>query len=156
MESTISAETHIYLLRDDKMEIKEYPQYQLYLLTQNLLMFKEQILPENCDEWCINATIINRAYYSSYLYCLLWLGKIKKFSPKPPWKFKKKEKRMGEHKQVRDALYDFGEEDTHDELKKLTSLRKKADYNPYSNISPEEVDGAIEHMEKIFKQLEFQ
>ena len=138
------------------MEIKKYPQYQLYLLTLNLSKLKEQILPKNCDEWCVNATIINRAYYSSYLYCLLWLKEIKKFSPKPPWKFKKKEKRMGEHKQVRKALYNLGENDIHKELKKLTSLRKKADYNPYSNIYPEEVDEAIEHMEKIFNQLEFQ
>ena len=59
------------------MEIEGYPQFQLYLLTLNLLMLKDQIVPKNCDEWCVNATIINRAYYSSYLYCLLWLKKIK-------------------------------------------------------------------------------
>lgn len=107
------------------MEIEGYPQFQLYLLTLNLLMLKDQIVPKNCDEWCVNATIINRAYYSSYLYCLLWLKKIKRFEPKPPWTFEKKEKRIGEHKQVRDALYDFGEEDIKKELSDLASLRKK-------------------------------
>ena len=107
------------------MEIEGYPQFQLYLLTLNLLMLKDQIVPKNCDEWCVNATIINRAYYSSYLYCLLWLKKIKRFEPKPPWTFEKKEKRIGEHKQVRDALYDFGEEDIKKELSDLASLRKR-------------------------------
>ena len=138
------------------MEIEGYPQFQLYLLTLNLLMLKDKIVPKNCDEWCVNATIINRAYYSSYLYCLLWLKKIKRFEPKPPWTFEKKEKRIGEHKQVRDALYDFGEEDIKKELSDLASLRKKADYEPFYDISSKEVNDAIEHMERIFRQLEFQ
>ena len=138
------------------MNIEECHQFQLYLLTLNLLMMKEQILPENCDEWCVNATIINRAYYSSYLYCLLWLNEVKKFKPKAPWEFKKMEKRIGEHKQVRDALYCFGKEKVKKELNDLASLRKKADYDPSSNLSLKEVNSAIEHMEEIFKQLEFQ
>ena len=68
----------------------------------------------------------------------------------------KKEKRIGEHKQVRDALYDFGEEDIKKELSDLASLRKKADYEPFYDISSKEVNDAIEHMERIFRQLEFQ
>lgn len=138
------------------MNIELYPQYQLYLLTLNLLSLKEQIVPENCDEWCVNATIINRAYYSSLLYCELWLEDVKNFKPKAPWDFKKKEEIMGEHKQVRDALFDFGQKITQKELSNLASLRKKADYDPFCDISPEEFDEAIEHMENIFKQLEFQ
>ncbi|MBR5503436.1 MAG: hypothetical protein IKV87_03175 [Methanobrevibacter sp.] len=138
------------------MNIKESHQFQLYLLTLKIFILKEQILPENCDNWCINATIINRAYYSSYLYCELWLEKVKKFKPKPPWKFKKSKKRIGEHKQVRDALYNFGEEEVEQELRNLAYLRKKADYNPYSNITAEELEDAIGHMKKIFSQLEFQ
>ena len=138
------------------MKIENYPQWQLYLLTLNLFILKEQILPESCDEWCINATIINRAYYSSYLHCLQWLKEVKHFKPKPPWKIKKKEKRIGEHKQVRKALYKFGEEKIKKELNDLAILRKKADYNPFSSISSQEVNDAIEHMEKIFGQLEFE
>ena len=138
------------------MKIEEYPQWQLYLLTLNLLLLKEQIIPENCDEWCVNATIINRAYYSSYHYCLLWLKDVKNFEPKAPWKIKEKGKRMGEHKQVRTALYRFGEEKIKKELSDLATLRKKADYNPFNNISSKEVNQAIEHMEKIFGHLEFQ
>lgn len=86
------------------MNIELYPQWQLYLLTLNLLMMKEQILPKNCDEWCVNATIVNRAYYSSLLYCELWLEDVKNFKPKAPWDFEEDEEKMGEHKQVRKAL----------------------------------------------------
>ena len=138
------------------MDIEEYPQLQLYFLTLNLLMLKEHIIPENCSEWCVNATIINRAYYSSYLHCLFWLKKFKDFKPKPPWKIKEKKRRMGEHKQVRIALYRFGEKKAHKELKKLASLRNEADYNPSRKISPKDVDNAIGHMKKIFNQLEFE
>ena len=140
----------------DNMDIEKYPQYQLYLLTLNLFMLKEQIIPKDCDEWCINATIINRAYYSSYLYCQLWLKEIKNFKAKAPWEFSKNEKRIGEHKQVRKALYNFGEKKSHKVLKKLASLRKKADYDPFSDISHKELNDAIQHMEEIFKELEFQ
>ena len=63
---------------------------------------------------------------------------------------------MGEHKQVRKALYRFGEKEPHKELKKLASLRNKADYEPFKNISSQEVDDAIGHMEEIFKHLEFE
>ena len=43
------------------MDITKYPQFQLYLLTIHLLMLKNQLIPKNCDERCINSTIINRA-----------------------------------------------------------------------------------------------
>ena len=44
------------------MDITKYPQFELRLLTLNLLNLKTQILPQNCDEGCVNATIINRAF----------------------------------------------------------------------------------------------
>ena len=147
---------HLSFSRGDLMNIELYPQYQLYLLTLNLLMLKEQIIPENCDEWCVNATIINRAYYSSLLYCELWLEDVKNFKPKAPWEFENPEEIMGEHKQVRKALYQFGQKNVQKELSELGILRNKADYNPFSDISPKEVKDAIEHMNEIFKQLEFQ
>ncbi len=138
------------------MNIEKYPQFQLYLLTLNLLILKEQIIPENCDEWCVNATIINRAYYSSYLYCELWLKEIKDFKAKAPWEFSKNKKIMGEHKQIRKALYRFGEEEVQEKLSDLALLRKKADYKPFSNISHEELYDAIENMKEIFCQLKFE
>ncbi|MBO6124120.1 MAG: hypothetical protein J6P09_09810 [Methanobrevibacter sp.] len=44
------------------MDITKYPQFELYLLTLNLLRFKNQLIPIDCDERCINSTIINRAF----------------------------------------------------------------------------------------------
>ena len=151
-----SVEMHIFYIKGDWMNIETYPQFHLYLLTLNIFMLKEDILPENCDERCVNATIINRAYYSSYLFCLLWLKCVKKFKPKAPWEFKKDEHITGEHKQVRNALYDFGEEEIQNELIDLAALRKKADYEPFADISQKEVNDAINHMEEIFKHLKFE
>lgn len=65
-------------------------------------------------------------------------------------------KEMGEHKQVRKALYRFGQKTAQKELSKLAFLRNMADYNPFCDISSQDVDEAISHMEKIFKQLELQ
>ena len=118
-------------------------------------MLKNQIIPKKCNERCVTATIINRAYYSSYLYCELWLKEIKNFKAKAPWKLGKN-KKMGEHKQVRKALYRFGEEEVQQKLSNLAKLRKKADYEPFSDISLEELNEAIENMEEIFSQLKFQ
>ena len=135
------------------MNINKYPQYQLHLLTLHLLGIQDILLPKNCDERCVEATIINRAYYSSYLYCELWLEKTHGFKVKHPWEFKKGEKRIGEHKQVRNALDKYGEKDIENQLKKLAKLRKKADYYPYRKITPKDVNNAIRHMKKIFSHL---
>lgn len=137
------------------MDITKYPQFQLYLLTLQMLMLKNQLIPENCDERCVNASIINRAYYSSYLYCQLWLEDIKNFKIKHPWDFKENEERIGEHKQVREALKDFGEKNMKTELYDLFKLRQKADYDPFIDITPQEVSDAINHMKKIFNHLKF-
>ena len=98
------------------MDLSKYPQYQLYLLTLHMLMLKNQLIPKNCDEWCVNASIINRAYYSAYLYSKLWLEDVKNFKIKHPWDFKDNEDRIGEHKQVREALKTFGEKNMKTEL----------------------------------------
>ena len=41
------------------------------------------------------------------------------------------------------------------ELQKLFKLRKKADYDPFIDITSEEVPNAVHHMEKIFNHLKF-
>ena len=138
------------------MNLTKFPQYQLYLLTLKLKVMKTRLLRENCDERCVNATIITRAYYSSYLYCELWLKKMKQFKTKHPWEFKPEERIVGEHKQVRDALLEFGEENMRDELKELASLRRTADYKPYRKITSQDVNESIEHMKTIFNHLKFE
>lgn len=131
------------------MEISKYPQFQLYLLTLNLLMLKNQLIPENCDEWCVNSSIINRAYYSAYLYCELWLEDMKNFKVKHLWDFEDDEERIGEHKQVREALDNFRKENMKTELKDLFKLRRKADYEAFVDITSKEVNAAINHKKNL-------
>lgn len=86
------------------MDIAKYPHYQLYLLTLHLLMLKDQLVPDSCENRCIDSTIINRAYFSSYLFCGLWLEDVKKFKP-TPLEMMNIEERISEHLQIRNALY---------------------------------------------------
>ena len=137
------------------MDITKFPQYELYLLTLNLLMLKNQLIPDNCGDRCINSTIINRAYISSYLFCELWLDYVKKFKTTPINEFGDDEKKISEHVQVRNALFNFGEKIAEEKLSKLAGLRKKEDYNPFVDLTSREVSDAIDYMEKIFNQLKF-
>ena len=137
------------------MDITKFPQYELYLLTLNLLMLKNQLIPDNCGARCINSTIINRAYISSYLFCELWLDYVKKFKTTPINEFGDDEKKISEHVQVRNALFNFGEKIAEEKLSKLAGLRKKEDYNPFVDLTSREVSDAIDYMEKIFNQLKF-
>ena len=138
------------------MDIRKYPQFQLYLLTLKLLSLKSRLIPDGCDDRSINSTIINRAYFSSYLFCELWLDDVMNFRPIPINEFKSKEERISEHVQVRNALKDFGKNIIGYKLSKLSELRKKADYEPYTDLTPTDVSDAINHMEQIFNHLKFE
>lgn len=137
------------------MNISKYPQFQLYLLTLKLLMLRNQLIPDGCDERCINSTIINRAYFSSYLFCQLWLEDVKNFRAVPIKELPVSE-RISEHLQVRNALFNFGERRIKEELVKLAGLRKKADYDPFMDLTHNDVSDAIHHMEMIFSHLKFE
>lgn len=63
--------------------------------------------------------------------------------------------RISEHLQIRNALYNFGEKRVRSDLTKLASLRKKADYNPFVDLTPKDVSDAIGYMNSIFNHLEF-
>ena len=138
------------------MDITKYPQFQLYLFTLNLLRLKSLLIPKDCDDRCINSTIINRAYFSSYLFCVFWLEYVKNFRPMPLKGFKSKEERISEHVQVRNALKDFGKKTIGYKLSKLSELRKKADYDSYVDLTPNDVSDAVNHMEQIFNRLKFE
>lgn len=137
------------------MNLTKYPQFHLYLLTLHLMLMRPQLLPKNCDERCVNATIINRAYYSSYLYCALWLEDLKKFKPVASWEFEDDEIKISKHKQIRNALSNYDELKISSELQDLFNLRFKADYEPFVDISDDEVDDALYHMKYIFNHLKF-
>ena len=138
------------------MDITKYPQFQLYLLTLRLLRLKDQLIPNDCDERCINSTIINRAYLSSYLFSELWLDYVKNFRPIPLREFDDDEEKVSEHLQVRNALYNFGEKRMKKELSQLAGLRQKADYDPFIDLTPTDVSNAIYHMEQNFNHLKFE
>ena len=137
------------------MDIKKYPQFHLHQLTLRLLELKQQLLPENCDMRCVNSTIINKAYYSSFLFCELWLDYEKKFKPLKPWEFDDEDEKISEHKQIRNALYNFDEDKMGSKLNDLFKLRRKADYDPFMDISQNEVEDAIKYMKTIFNNLKF-
>ena len=137
------------------MNITKYSQFHLYLLTLHFLRIKNQLIPENSDERWAYGTIINRAYYSSYLYSELWLEKVHHFKVKHPWEFKKGQKRIGEHTQIRDALETFGKGNVKTRLRDLAKLRKKADYFPDEKISEDDLTNAIKYMNYIFNNLKF-
>ena len=69
----------------------------------------------------------------------MWLDYEKQFKILEPWEFDDGEDIISEHKQVRRALFNFGKTSTGHELSKLASLRKKADYEPFIDITAVEV-----------------
>ena len=131
-----------------------YPQYQLYLFTEKLSSDKENLIPMNCDSRCVDSTIINRAYYSSYLYALEWLEDQHNFKLKMSFEFMHNEQVISEHKQVINALkkHDLKCGNRLSEIKKLRNI---SDYKPYEKISSKEVEVSVEYMEYIFNNLRF-
>lgn len=137
------------------MDITKYPQYELYSFAELLFLKKDDLIPEKCNCRCVYSTIINRCYYSSYLYSLEWLFEKFGFKPRPPEDFDKNERFITGHKQVRDALKEKNFSAISYELADLAILRKKADYDPFLDISDDELSDAMESMGIIFEKLSF-
>ena len=137
------------------MNIKKSPQYDLYTFTKFIHHNKEKLVPSTCENRCLYGTIINRCYYSSYLYALFWLEDQCKFRLKEPFEFDDDEEFITGHRQVRLALKEKGLAVLSSELLSLLNLRKKADYDPLIDISVDEVSDAIDGMELIFSKLVF-
>lgn len=134
--------------------IKKSPQYDLYRLTKKLFLNKDKLVPKNADNRCIDSTIINRAYYSSYLLAEEWLRDKFNFKVKHPLDFDNGEKVISEHEQIKFELirhcYKAG-----DYLYKLGKLRIKADYNPFMDLTDQEVSISIKLLDSIFDNLKF-
>lgn len=136
------------------MNIEKYPQYELYKFTKKLYEIKDKLVPPNCDIRCVLSTIINRCYYSSYLYSSEWL--YEKYEFKPSNKENQVDKTfITEHTQVRRKLKDVGKVTVSNNLFKLATLRKKADYEPFQEISKDELEDAVYLMNSIFQNLTF-
>lgn len=138
---------------DSLINVEKYPQYQLYKFTRKLYVNKESLVPENCDNRCVYSTIINRCYYSSYLYLSEWLlNKGFKVKSKDDCEIDG-EIFVSEHKQIRDALKNEGESKISNRLYKLSELRSIADYEPFSDLTDDDLNRAINLMEYIFKEI---
>ena len=131
------------------------PQVQLYLFTLLLVRLRKRLIPANCDVRCVDSTIINRAYYSSYLFCQMWLLEVHGHRLKSKKEFKKGVKFKTEHSQVRNALKKYGQKSLSTILFKLAQIRNKADYYPYEDLTSDDLHDAIEYMESIFQGLKF-
>ena len=107
------------------INIEKYPQFELYKFTKKLNLNKERMVPKNCDNRRVYSTIINRCYYSSYLYALEWLFEKHGFKPvlKNEWE---DGKFVTEHRQVRLMFKELEERDVAFSLFKLLNLRKKS------------------------------
>ena len=137
------------------MSVELYPQYQLFKFTLLLNYSKENFIRPKIESRAVESTIINRAYYSAFSLAKLWLEEHE---------FKVKDKMtyiilnedyISEHRQVSNALKDFGLKKSGQYLYDLHELRKKADYQPYSPITNDDVMKAINYMNKIIKDLKF-
>lgn len=138
---------------DSLINVEKYPQYQLYKFTRKLYVNKGSLVPENCDNRCVYSTIINRCYYSSYLYLSEWLlNKGFKVKSKDDCEIDG-EIFVSEHKQIRDALKNEGESKISNRLYKLSELRSIADYEPFSDLMDDDLNRAINLMEYIFKEI---
>lgn len=138
---------------DSLINVEKYPQYQLYKFTRKLYVNKESLVPKNCDNRCVYSTIINRCYYSSYLYLSEWLlNKGFKVKSKDDCEIDG-EIFVSEHKQIRDALKNEGESKISNRLYKLSELRSIADYEPFSDLMDDDLNRAINLMEYIFKEI---
>lgn len=146
---------YILIKPGETMKIKEYPQYKLYKFTKLLNHNKEKFQKPYTGKRAVNGTIINRAYYCSYSYALLWLEEHR-FKPKKKWEYEMEgEDFKTEHRQVRDLLKMFNKENASDDLFELHKLRKKADYKLYNPLTEEDTKNAMKHMENIFDELKF-
>ena len=136
--------------------IEKYPQYQLYKFTLLLKENKAMFVKPEIESRAVDGTLINRAYYSAYSYALLWLEETHKFKFKEKWEYESAgEKYITEHQQVSKALKDYGQKKSSQYLYDLHKLRKKADYNPDIPLTNEDLQKAINYMDKIINDLDF-
>jgi uncharacterized protein (UPF0332 family) len=124
----------------------------LYKHTLLLNDKQNELIPTNCKSRCVRSTIINRSYYSTYLYVKKYLI-INGFEIKKPYYYLRNNKKViTEHQQVLDKLYDKNKK-LSVKLKKLKRLRHKADYHPSKYVTIKDVTDSIDIMNEIFQNL---
>lgn len=138
------------------MNIKKYPQYQLYNFTKMLNLNKKKFQNPKTGKRSVDSTIVNRAYYSAYSYAYIWLVEKHGFKPKEKWEFEEYgEKFITEHTQVRKELYKLDLHKISNYLYELSNLRKKADYQLFAPLTDEDIQKSVDYMNMIFDELNF-
>ena len=113
---------------------------------------QDQLIPKNCKARCIRSTIINRAYYSTFLYVKKYLKQKKLKIQEPKYYIRNHKKVITEHQQVINLLAEENE-DISEELKLLKKMRNKSDYHPEKKLTIEDVNMSINYMNNIIKEL---
>ena len=134
------------------VDISTLKEYHIYLLIKKLLETDYEFT-DSFSEEVFFRTIINRAYYVSFLLSKYYLEIIKHEIIKNPRDFDHDEKFITEHTQVIKLLNNKDTRKLSSKLSELKNLRKNADYNFIITISEEECSQAIELMEDIVTKL---
>lgn len=125
---------------------------ELYKHTLLLNKKQKELVPKNSTTRCVKSTIINRAYYSTYLYVKKYLIN-KGYTIKDVHYYRRKKERFKtEHQQVIDNLSEENKE-LSVKLMKLKRLRNKADYHPEVKITKKEVNISLNFMNNILNEL---
>lgn len=135
------------------VDLSTLKEYHIYLLVKKLLETDFEFTDSDSEE-VYYRTIINRAYYASFLLSKYYLEIIKREIIKDPDEFASDEKFIPEHTQVIKLLNNRGTRSLSSKLSELKSLRKDADYEFIITISQEQCSHAIELMEDIVSKLE--
>lgn len=134
--------------------IEKEPAYQLYQFTLFLYRNKDSKIFEKYDNQAIYRTIINRAYYSSYSIVEAWLFNTQGrciYSPKQLKQINKPIRSV--HSQARKYLEECQNKKVSSKLWELQSLRGKADYSLYPDLTEDDLEQAIELMGYIVNKL---
>lgn len=114
-----------------------------------------ELIPKNCGHRCVRSTIINREYYSTFLFVRKYLTK-NGFQLRNIVEYKKNnEPILTEHQQIINKLSEKNN-GLSKKLKQLKRLRKKADYYPEQKLSLKEINRSIEIMNLIIKSLKLE
>ena len=137
------------------MNNKYKAEQDLYKHTLLLNEKQDKLIHPYCSARCVRSTILNRTYYSAYLYVKKYLIS-KDYEIKDINYYKRQKKKFKtEHQQVIDYLTEENEE-LSSKLKILKNLRNKADYHPKRKITIKDITTSVNYMKDIFKELQIE
>ena len=134
-----------------KLDIRGLIEYHLYLFTIYLYVNKSRLYLTS--EEAFNRTMMNRAYFSSYLLSKFYVEVVQLKKIRNPNEFNYSEKIITEHTQVIKFLNNKETRSVSNKLSELKELRKNADYDMITFISDSDCNQAVTLMKDIFRLL---